>query len=73
MFNQRINKQANLKPITIQYELDKPNSTKEVTISSAQEMQALIDAAVAHDVKNLKRATEKCSVKLGSFTETENL
>ena len=58
MFNQRINKQANLKPITIQYELDKPNSTKEVTISSAQEMQALIDAAVAHDVKNLKRATE---------------
>ena len=58
MFNQRINKQANLKPITIQYELDKPNSTKEVTISSAQEMQVLIDAAVAHDVKNLKRATE---------------
>ena len=58
MFNQRISKQANLKPITIQYELDKPNSTKEVTISSAQEMQALIDAAVAHDVKNLKRATE---------------
>ena len=61
MFNQRINKQANLKPITIQYELDKPNSTKEVTISSAQEMQALINAAVAHDVKNLKRATENVS------------
>ena len=58
MFNQRISKQNNLKVITIQYELDKPNSTKEVTISSAQEMQALIDAAVAHDVKNLKRATE---------------
>ena len=58
MFNQRIGKQNNLKAITIQYELDKPNSTKEVTISSAQEMQALIDAAVAHDVKNLKRATE---------------
>ena len=58
MFNQRIGKQNNLKAITIQYELDKPNSTKEVTISSAQEMQALIDAAVAHDVKNIKRATE---------------
>ena len=58
MFNQRISKLNNLKVITIQYELDKPNSTKEVTISSAQEMQALIDAAVAHDVKNLKRATE---------------
>ena len=58
MFNQRISKQNNLKAITIQYELGKPNSTTEVTISSAQEMQALIDAAVAHDVKNLKRATE---------------
>ena len=58
MFNQRISKQNNLKAITIQYELGKPNSTTEVTISSAQEMQALIDAAVEHDVKNLKRATE---------------
>ena len=58
MFNQRISKQNNLKAITIQYELGKPSSTTEVTISSAQEMQALIDAAVAHDVKNLKRATE---------------
>ena len=58
MFNQRISKQNNLKTITIQYELGKPNSITEVTISSAQEMQALIDAAVAHDVKNIKRATE---------------
>ena len=58
MFNQRISKQNNLKAITIQYELGKPNSTTEVTLSSAQEMQALIDAAVAHDVKNIKRATE---------------
>ena len=41
--------------------LDKPNSTIEVTISSVQEMQALINAAVAHDVKNLKRATENVS------------
>ena len=58
MFSQRISKQNNLKTITIQYELGKPNSTTEVTISSVQEMQALIDAAVAYDVKNLKRATE---------------
>ena len=58
MFSQRISKQNNLKTITIQYELGKPNSTIEVTISSTQEMQALFDATVAHDVKNLKRATE---------------
>ena len=35
MFSQRISKQNNLKTITIQYELGKPNSTTEVTISSA--------------------------------------
>ena len=38
MFSQRISKQNNLKTITIQYELGKPNSTIEVTISSVQEM-----------------------------------
>ena len=35
MFSQRISKQNNLKTITIQYGLGKPNSTTEVTISSA--------------------------------------
>ena len=57
MFYERIDKQDNLKPITIQYELGKANSTKEVTITSAQEMQELINEAVARDVTNIDRAT----------------
>ena len=61
MFNKRIEKQDFMKPITIQYELDKPNSTKEITISNAQEMQALINAAVEKDIQNIDRATENVS------------
>ena len=57
MFNERIAKQDRLKPITIQYELGVVGSTKEVTISSAQEMQELIDQAVAKDVANIDRTT----------------
>ena len=57
MFNERIAKQNRLKPITIQYELGVVGSTKEVTISSAQEMQALINAAVAKDIENIDRTT----------------
>ena len=57
MFYERIDKQDNLKPITIQYELGKANSTKEVTITSAEEMQELINEAVARDVTNIDRAT----------------
>ena len=57
MFNERIAKQNRLKPITIQYELGVIGSTKEVTISSAQEMQALINAAVAKDIENIDRTT----------------
>ena len=57
MFNERIAKQDRLKPITIQYELGDAKSTKEVTISSAQEMQALINAAVARDITNIDRTT----------------
>ena len=57
MFYERIDKQDNLKPITIQYELGKANSTKEVTITSAQEMQELINEAVARDITNIDRAT----------------
>ena len=57
MFYERIDKQDNLKPITIQYELGKANSTKEVTITSAQEMQELINEAVARDVTNIDRTT----------------
>ena len=57
MFNERIAKQDRLKPITIQYELGDAKSTKEVTISSAQEMQALINAAVERDITNIDRTT----------------
>ena len=57
IFYERIDKQDNLKPITIQYELGKANSTKEVTITSAQEMQELINEAVARDITNIDRAT----------------
>ena len=57
MFYERIDKQDNLKPITIQYELGKANSTKEVTITSAQEMQELINEAVARDITNIDRTT----------------
>ena len=57
MFNQRIRKQDQLKPITIQYELGVPNSSKEITIRSAAQMQELIDQAVAKDVANIDRTT----------------
>ena len=57
MFNKRIRKQDQLKPITIQYELGVPNSSKEITISSAAQMQELINQAVAKDVANIDRTT----------------
>lgn len=57
MFNKRIRKQDQLKPITIQYELGVPNSSKEITIRSAAQMQELIDQAVAKDVANIDRTT----------------
>ncbi|KEQ34348.1 zinc metalloprotease ZmpC [Streptococcus mitis] len=58
MFNQRIRKQDQLKPITIQYELGVPNSSKEITIRSAAQMQELINQAMAKDVANIDRATD---------------
>lgn len=58
MFNQRIRKQDQLKPITIQYELGVPNSNKEITIRSAAQMQELINQAMAKDVANIDRATD---------------
>ena len=57
MFNKRIRKQDQLKPITIQYELGVPNSSKEITIRSAAQMQELINQAVAKDVANIDRTT----------------
>ena len=58
MFNKRIRKQDQLKPITIQYELGVPNSSKEITIRSAAQMQELINQAMAKDVANIDRATD---------------
>ena len=58
MFNKRIRKQNQLKPITIQYELGVPNSSKEITIRSAAQMQELINQAMAKDVANIDRATD---------------
>ena len=57
MFNKRIRKQDQLKPITIQYELGVPNSSKEITIRSAAQMQELINQAMAKDVANIDRTT----------------
>ena len=59
MYQERIDKLTKLKPITIEYELKNPNSTKKVTIRSYAEMQQLMDAAVAEDVRNITNATSR--------------
>ena len=59
MYKERIDKLTKLKPITIEYELKNPNSTKKVTIRSYAEMQQLMDAAVAEDVRNITNATSR--------------
>ena len=59
MYQERIDQLTKLKPITIEYELKNPNSTKKVTIRSYAEMQQLMDAAVAEDVRNITNATSR--------------
>ena len=59
MYQERIDKLTKLKPITIEYELRNPNSTKKVTIRSYAEVQQLMDAAVAEDVRNISNATNR--------------
>ena len=59
MYQERIDQLTKLKPITIEYELRDPNSTKKVTIRSYAEMQQLMDAAVAEDVRNITNATSR--------------
>ena len=59
MYKERIDKLTKLKPITIEYELRNLNSTKKVTIRSYEEMQQLMDAAVAEDVRNITNATSR--------------
>ncbi|HEM5148189.1 TPA: G5 domain-containing protein, partial [Streptococcus suis] len=57
MYKERIDQLTKLKPITIVYELDKPNSTNTVTINSYQDLENLMKAAVEEDMKRLDRAT----------------
>ena len=59
MYQERIDQLTKLKPITIEYELKNPSSTKKVTIRSYEEMQKLMDAAVAEDVLNITNATSR--------------
>ena len=59
MYQERIDQLTKLKPITIEYELRNPNSTKQVTIHSYAEMQKLMDEAVAEDVRNITNATNR--------------
>ncbi|MGU7971074.1 ZmpA/ZmpB/ZmpC family metallo-endopeptidase [Streptococcus suis] len=57
MYKDRIDQLTKLKPITIVYELDKPNSTNTVTINSYQDLENLMKAAVEEDMKRLDQAT----------------
>ena len=59
MYQERIDQLTKLKPITIEYELRNPSSTKQVTIRSYAEMQKLMDEAVAEDVSNITNATNR--------------
>ena len=59
MYQERIDKLTKLKPITIEYELRNPNSTKQVTIRSYKDMQRLMDEATADDVRNIDNATSR--------------
>ena len=59
MYQERIDQITKLKPITIEYELRNPSSTKQVTIRSYAEMQKLMDEAVAEDVRNITNATNR--------------
>ncbi|WP_185757536.1 ZmpA/ZmpB/ZmpC family metallo-endopeptidase, partial [Streptococcus sanguinis] len=59
MYKERIDQLIKLKPITIEYELRNPSSTKKVTIRSYEEMQKLMDEAVAEDVRNITNATSR--------------
>ncbi|MEW4355181.1 ZmpA/ZmpB/ZmpC family metallo-endopeptidase [Streptococcus pneumoniae] len=60
MYQERIDKLVDLKPVTIRYELGRLNSNKTVTITSFEQLQSMIEDAMAFDVRNdasLKRAT----------------
>lgn len=56
MYKERIDKLASLKPITIRYEVGNPETNKEITISSYQDLQYWMDKAVAYDATWLPNA-----------------
>ncbi|HFI0452805.1 TPA: ZmpA/ZmpB/ZmpC family metallo-endopeptidase [Streptococcus suis] len=61
MFMERVEKAqaGKLKPFTIQYELGVANSTKEVVISTYDDLQRLISAAIDADIQNKSYGSDK--------------
>lgn len=61
MFMERVEKAqaGKLKPFTIQYELGVANSTKEVMISTYDDLQRLINAAIDADIQNKSYGSDK--------------
>ncbi|HFI0213481.1 TPA: ZmpA/ZmpB/ZmpC family metallo-endopeptidase [Streptococcus suis] len=61
MFMERVDKAkaGRLKPFTIQYELGVANSTKEVVISTYDDLQRLISAAIDADIQNKSYGSDK--------------
>ncbi|HFI0578847.1 TPA: ZmpA/ZmpB/ZmpC family metallo-endopeptidase [Streptococcus suis] len=61
MFMERVEKAqaGKLKPFTIQYELGVANSTKEVVISTYDDLQRLINAAIDADIQNKSYGSDK--------------
>ncbi|HFI0144669.1 TPA: ZmpA/ZmpB/ZmpC family metallo-endopeptidase [Streptococcus suis] len=61
MFMERVDKAkaGKLKPFTIQYELGVANSTKEVVISTYDDLQRLISAAIDADIQNKSYGSDK--------------
>ncbi|HEL2246323.1 TPA: DUF1542 domain-containing protein [Streptococcus suis] len=57
MYQERIDQLPKLKPITIEYELGKSNSTNKVTIASYQDLERLMAAAIEEDSKRLAQST----------------
>ncbi|HFI0716774.1 TPA: ZmpA/ZmpB/ZmpC family metallo-endopeptidase [Streptococcus suis] len=61
MFMERVEKAqaGKLKPFTIQYELGVANSTKEVVISTYDDLQRLISSAIDADIQNKSYGSDK--------------
>ncbi|GGE27765.1 ZmpA/ZmpB/ZmpC family metallo-endopeptidase [Streptococcus himalayensis] len=62
MYRERVNQLPNLKPITIKYDLGRFYSQKTVTISSYEQLQSMIEEAMAYDIRNIDVTTNYPSV-----------